>query len=186
MNSDPIEILFDDESTVRILRYLLVHSHTAFTTKKLSTELKLQTRVITKILKRLLKTGLVKKGKQKSNVIYRLQSDSSLVKPLRELLQFNIDESKKDLKKSFKNAGQVKTLIFSGILTGNDRSQVDVVVVGDKLNVTELRKQLRQLGYKTGYDLRYVQLNSEEYSYRKEMNDRLLRNVLDFEHEIII
>ena len=186
MKQDAIEILFNDESLVRILRHLLVNNKEALTVKKLSADLKLQARVISKIMTRLAKAELVKKSKRKAGMTYRLNLDSELVKPLRELLQFNIADAKKDLKKSFKSAGKVKALILSGVLTDTERSQVDVLIVGDKLKVAEVRKHLRQLGYKTGHDLRYMQLTAEEYNYRKEMNDRILRNMIDFDHEVII
>jgi hypothetical protein len=42
------------------------------------------------------------------------------------------------------------------------------------------------LSYKGGYELRYIVLSPGDFSSRVEMKDRLVRNIVDFDHEFLV
>jgi len=128
---------------------------------------------------------LIKAYKRKQ-YYYRLDTKSDLIEPLRQLLKFDYNANVRALRKVFKETGKLKQLIFTGNLTGNKRSDVDVLVVADKFDEAKFEKLLQEISYKVGYELRYVAFNTEDFEYRSEMNDRLIRNIVDFDHDKII
>ena len=58
-------------------------------------------------------------------------------------------------------------------------------VVGDRIKERVLRTRMRKLESEIGRDLRYALLGSEDFAYRLNMNDKLVRDIMDYPHRIV-
>lgn len=83
-----------------------------------------------------------------------------------------------------KALGNVELIIYTGQLTRDQRSDTDVLFVGD-LNPTQVAKYVADLEAKEGKELRYAVLTDDEFRYRKEVNDRFLTLVLESKMQVL-
>ena len=182
---DPVQYLFSSLIVLRLLRFLNVHSD-SFTAAELSKKLGAPSKEITKALKQLIKSGLVKSSNRKSSKAYKVDKNSTLYQPVYELIKFNFTAENKQLIKDFKSLGKVTLVAFSGSLVENSKSTVDVLIVGDQLDEKGLEKLLVIMGYKDGNDLSYMILDNNSFKSRYEMSDKVIRNFFDFNHFVLI
>jgi hypothetical protein len=49
-----------------------------------------------------------------------------------------------------------------------------------------LRERIRSLEAEIGKEIRYALLSSENFYYRLNMNDKLVRDVIDYPHSIVL
>ena len=87
---------------------------------------------------------------------------------------------------NFKNIGKVKLVLVSGIFIKNDDSRVDLLIVGDKMKRGRIEEGMRRLEAGIGAELVYAVFDREEFLYRLNMYDKLVRDILDFPHEVIL
>ena len=60
-----------------------------------------------------------------------------------------------------------------------------MLIVGDKLNKGKIEKEIKKLEAEIGKELVYALFDSKEFNYRLSMYDKLVRDILDFPHEVI-
>ena len=84
-----------------------------------------------------------------------------------------------------KALGNLELALLTGQLTRDERSGIDVLLVGD-LNNTQVSKYVAELEEKEGKELRYAVMTTDEFSYRQEVNDRFLTLVLQSKNQVIV
>jgi hypothetical protein len=87
---------------------------------------------------------------------------------------------------NFKNVGRIKLLIVAGIFIKNKDSKVDILIVGDKLKKNKIEEGIRRLEAEIGSELVYAFFETKEFIYRVNMYDKLVRDILDFPHEVLL
>lgn len=107
-------------------------------------------------------------------------------KELDKLLISSDSLDKKTIIDKFKKVGRVKFLLVSGIFIKNKDTRVDLLIVGDKLKKSKIEKEVRKLEAEIGTELAYAIFDTKEFIYRLDMYDKLVRDILDFPHEIIL
>lgn len=88
-------------------------------------------------------------------------------------------------KQTLKALGNVDLALLTGQLTRDERSGIDVLLVGD-LNQTQVSKYISDLEAKEAKELRYAVMSNDEFSYRQEVNDRFLNLVLQSKMQVLI
>ena len=86
----------------------------------------------------------------------------------------------------FKKAGRVKLIVISGIFIKNRDSRVDLLIVGDKMKRSKIEEGIRKIEAEIGAELSYAIFETKEFLYRLEMYDKLVRDILDYPHEVIL
>ena len=90
------------------------------------------------------------------------------------------------LLKTFKKAGKVKLIIVSGAFIKSKDSRVDLLIVGDKIKRKTVEDGLKKIESEIGTELTYAVFDTEEFVYRLNMYDKLVRDILDFTHEVLL
>ena len=85
----------------------------------------------------------------------------------------------------FRKAGRLKLLILSGAFIKNNDSRVDLLIVGDKLKRGKIDEGIKKLEAEMGVELVYAVFEIKEFIYRLSMYDKLVRDILDFDNEIV-
>jgi hypothetical protein len=93
---------------------------------------------------------------------------------------------KEDLIMRFKIAGKLKLLVISGIFLKDSESRVDLLVVGDKLKRPYIENVIKNIEAEIGKELSYAIFETEDFIYRVNMYDKLVRDILDFPHERLV
>ncbi len=87
---------------------------------------------------------------------------------------------------NFKKVGRVKLLVVSGIFIKKKDSRVDLLIVGDKMNKSRIEECIRKLEAEIGAEIVYAIFETKEFIYRLNMFDKLVRDIIDFPHKIIL
>jgi len=80
----------------------------------------------------------------------------------------------------------VKFLLVSGIFIKNKDSRVDLLIVGDKMKRGKIEEGIRKLEAEIGAELVYAIFETKEFIYRLNMYDKLVRDILDYPHEVLL
>lgn len=85
-----------------------------------------------------------------------------------------------------RKVGRVSAVILSGSFVGDETRPADLIVAGDGLNESRLEAAIRSLEPVVGRELRYAAFSTPELRYRLTIQDRLLRETLDFPHIVLL
>lgn len=103
-----------------------------------------------------------------------------------EGLLINTDTlSNEGILNTFKRGGKIKLVIVSGIFIKNKDTRVDLLVVGDALKRGRLEDSVRKLEAEIGSELAYAIFDTKEFLYRLNMYDKLVRDIVDFPHQVL-
>ena len=108
------------------------------------------------------------------------------VAQLTSFLQQTLIVSHADLRKRFRNVGAVQLLLVAHLFVGDRERALDLLIVGDRLDVAQARSVVRTIEAEYGRELRYTILTTDEYDYRRRVRDRLVREMLEVPHEEVI
>jgi len=140
-------------------------------------------RIIVKMIpKRGGKEGALDKKKVNG---YGMDPSFPYLSALRSLVT-EIALGKEDVAARFRNCGQMKLIIVSGIFLDESNSRVDILLVGDKLKRPIIEGVLRRLEAELGKELTYGILESAEFDYRYGIYDKFIRDILDYPHLVVL
>lgn len=105
---------------------------------------------------------------------------------LRTLLRETAPFSDAQLRERFTKAGTMKLLVSAGFFVDNPDSRLDLLIVGDKLKRKHLEKAIRELEIECARELRYAVLPTADFDYRLNIYDKLVRDVFDYPHRLIV
>jgi DNA-binding Lrp family transcriptional regulator len=91
-----------------------------------------------------------------------------------------------DVERAIRGAGKMSAIVLSGVFIGDHRRPADLLLVADSVNEKRLEKALRSFEPKYGREIRYTVLSTPEFRYRMTINDKLLRDTLDYPHRILL
>lgn len=140
-------------------------------------------------LANLLNVGIIKSETNNNKLYYEVDQSYEYYKPLSQIFGGSAielePESTGDDEQWLKALGNVELILLTGKFTRDERSGVDLLMVGD-LNPTQTSKYVLDMEQKEGRDIRYTTMTTEEFDYRKEVNDRFLLQVLASKHQVVV
>jgi DNA-binding Lrp family transcriptional regulator len=87
---------------------------------------------------------------------------------------------------ALKRGGRISAVILSGTFMGDDSRPADLVVAADMLNERRLERAIKSLEPAFGREIRYAAFSTPEFRYRLTVQDRLIRDTLDFPHVVLL
>lgn len=201
---DVLGKLFGSNHIVKILRLFLFNPDTPFEHNDIVERTRVPEEVIRVERSMLERVGLLKKrsfykdierkrGKKIEIVKKRVQGwilDPSF-KYLEALQRFFIETATIDnatFLKKLRKGGTPKAVIVSGFFMGDrsDDEHVDLLIVGDRMNEKRLAPAIKDVESEMGKEIRYAVFSTKDFKYRLDIRDRLIRDVLDYPHKILI
>ncbi len=167
---------------VKIMRMFLQNPKTSFTNQEISKRCRVGADATRRELRMLSSVDFVKKTAKGSifNPMFKYAV------PL-EILLVNSDiVDKPYIASVFKKAGKVKLLIVSGIFIKNKDTRVDLLIVGDRMKKGRIQEEIHKLEAEIGAELSYAVFETKEFLYRLNMFDKLVRDILDYPHEVVL
>lgn len=116
---------------------------------------------------------------------YGLNVSFPYLTPLKSLVT-EIALGKEDVAGRFRNCGQMKLIIVSGIFIDESDSRVDILIVGDKLKKPVIEGVLRRLEAELGKELTYGVMETTDFEYRFGIYDKFIRDVIDYPHLVVL
>lgn len=199
---DTLTALFGNQAKVKILRLFLFNEAVPFTTKEIIDRVKCPSAVVKKELNIMAKVDIIRK-KQVSKEVqvtrgskvsvkkiqgqgYSLNTKFAYVEPLKNLLTITSLHADESLAKRFTNAGRIKMFVASGVFIQNWDSRVDLLIVGDELNLTKIESVIKTIESEIGKEIAYSAFETQDFEYRYGIHDRLVRDILDYPHVTLL
>jgi hypothetical protein len=117
---------------------------------------------------------------------WSLDTKFQFIEPLTEFLVKTHSVEYKSMIKRLEKAGKIKAVLVSGVFIQNTEARLDMFVVGDGVNSGSMEKSIKSIESDMGKDIRYTVLSTPDFSYRVSMNDKLIRDIFDFPHRILL
>ncbi len=180
-----MEQLFGSKTRVKLLQLFVTNPNRPFYVREITRKIDEQINSVRRELANLLNIGILKsKNEENDNKLYyEINQSFTHYEALRAMFA---DASKPvsttkrggsaedvSLKHQLKELGAVDMLVLTGSFTQDTRPGVDVIIVGD-VNRTKVSKYITALEEEEGRELNFVVMSTEEYSYRRTINDRFI------------
>lgn len=167
---------------VKIMRLFLVNRGKYFAVPDVAKRSRVSVDSVRRELRLLESVGFVKK--QSAGWTFNVQFQYG--REFEELLLGGDALSKEAVLASFKKVGKIKLFIVSGIFIKNHESRVDLLIVGDKLKRGKIEEGIKKIEAEIGGELSYAMFETKEFLYRLDMYDKLVRDILDYPHEVVL
>lgn len=194
--------LFGSEAKVKIIRLFLFNPDQSFGASDIALRAKVTLPVVRHEVSLLKKMGMVK-GKRFSRIVsvkrgkglitrkkneggWVLNTSFHYLPALKDLLINTVLVKYTDVIRKLNTVGRIKFVIVSGVFLHDDDSRVDLLVVGDAIKVGTLENIIRVIESEIGKELRYAFFETEDFKYRLGMYDKLIRDILDYPHRVIL
>ncbi len=166
---------------VKIMRLFLLNPKSGFSRKDIIKRSRVNPDTVSREIKLLASVDFIKRNK----VTWFFNPFFKYGVELERLLVGADTLDKKIIADNFKKVGRVKFLLVSGIFIKNKDTRVDLLIVGDKMKKSKIEEEVRKLEAEIGTELAYAVFDTKEFIYRLDMYDKLIRDILDFPHEVI-
>jgi hypothetical protein len=185
--ADPLQKLFGSDARVKLLRLFLFNPKQTFTVPDAAARARVPERTARKELALFASTKLIHRSSTRrgSGLRYMLNDEFEYLSLLQNLL-LNAPARAKDIFERVRPTGVIKLIIVAGIFVGDWEGRLDILIVGDRINDKRLRTRMRTLESELGRELRYTMLQSDDFLYRLNMNDKLVRDILDYPHKVTL
>ncbi len=184
---DTLEKIFGGAARVKLMRLFLFNPSLYFFTEDVVDRSKIDTSKARKELVFLSKVGLIKKSTRNgSKVVWYLNDKFPyLMEFQRLLLQTSLINTKPIIKKLSK-IGKLKAVIFSGIFKELWDARLDILVIAEGTKKQTSENIISNIESELGKEIRFAVLDTEDFKYRLGVGDRLIRDVLDYPHEVVL
>ncbi len=180
--SQSIAHIFGGEAKVKIMRLFIFNPTLAFTSQEVSTRAKVAASSARRELSTLVKSGLIKKGAK----TYSLNRTYRYLPAIGNFLIDATPLSEKEIIRKVSATGNIKLILTSGVFLHNPDSRVDILVVGDHIKHGKLTTVMSAIEAELGKELRYAVFETSDFQYRLGIYDKLIRDILDSQHEKIL
>ncbi len=167
---------------VKVMRLFLLNKGKAFTSKDIVKRSRISSVLVRRELNLLSSISFVRRKASK----YSFNPTFKYAYQVEELLVNAETLDKQNIINNLKKTGRLKLLLVSGIFIKDKDSRVDMLLVGDSLKRAKIEEQIRKFEAEIGKELSYTVFNTKEFVYRVSMYDKLVRDILDFPHEILL
>ena len=166
---------------VKIMRLFLNNKSKGFVNKEIAKRSRVEASQVRRELRLLSSVGFIKRRGELRSYDPSFKYASEM-----EGLLINTDTlSNEGILNTFKRGGKIKLVIVSGIFIKNKDTRVDLLVVGDALKRGRLEDSVRKLEAEIGSELAYAIFDTKEFLYRLNMYDKLVRDIVDFPHQVL-
>lgn len=183
---DVLAKLFGSSARVKTLRLVLFNKDSKFTIAEAAYRSKVSKAAARKELELLARIKLVKKQKKGREIVYSANDRFEHYEQLKAFFRRTTELKHSEVTKGIKSCGVIKILILSGTLTDTTESSIDLLIVGDRINVPKLERAVRTLEAELGQELTYATFSTQDFNYRLGVYDRLLRDVIEYPHITLV
>lgn len=183
---DPLARLFGSHHRLKILRLFLFNDGLTATAAEAAFRTKTPKDVARKELNLLTAIGVLRKRTGRVGTVYLANLRFAHFAALREFFRTTTTLNEANIVATLKRAGSLRVVILSGIFSAAIESKIDLLVVGDRLDEKTLERSVHKLEAELGRELRFAAFSTEDFKYRIGVYDRLIRDVLDFPHTVLV
>jgi len=183
---EPLAKLFGSPARLKVLRLFVFNQNASLSPADIATRTKLAPAVVLRELVELLAAGLLRKKGIRAATRYQVNPRFESLSALDTFIRDTTSVRPADILAALRRAGVPRLIVLSGFFMGILESQVDLLIVGDTLDERALRTAVHSLEAELGREIRYSSFATADFRYRLGVYDRLLRDVFDYPHRVLI
>lgn len=183
-----------DTGRAKILRLFVLYDKEAFSLNEISKRSGLSAPSAQKELNMLEAACVITKregeGKnaaaRKRGTMYQFNAKFKYANALSAFIHEVSPERFNDVEKALKGVGRLTVIVLSGVFIGDLLRPADLIIVGDYVNEKRLEKVVKSFEPKFGREIRYAVFSTPEFRYRLTIQDKLVRDTLDYPHRLLL
>jgi hypothetical protein len=183
--TDSLQKIFGSAARLKLLRLFLFNPQHSFSLPEAAQRSQIDIGVARSELTQLVSSGLIRRNRRGSINRFEVRGDFPYLISLQNLL-LNVTSRGEEVRKRLRTTGTVKLIVITGMFMGEWDANLDLLVVGDKIKERAFKNQVKKLEAEIGKEIRFALLGSTDFLYRLNMSDKLLRDVFDFPHRIVL
>jgi len=125
-------------------------------------------------------------GKKSRATVYLLDKKFPELQALQTFLFETAPINGKTLVRHLRKVGTPDFVVISGVFVRDFEQRIDFMVAMKKYDEGKLENAIRALESELGIEIRFAAFTSDDLVYRVGMFDKLIRDVFDFPHEVIV
>ncbi len=182
-----LEKLMGGNPRMKLMRLFLFNPQTSFLHQDMAERAKISSDKLKKELAFLHGVRMIKKAKKGSGKnAWSLNDKFPFLAEFQRLLLETSLLNRTELVKKISKAGRIKTLILTGLFTEIWEAQIDMLIIADGVKSSALDAAIKGIEAEVGREIRYCALDTTDFKYRLGVGDRLIRDVLDYPHEVVL
>ena len=178
--------IFGSDARLKTLRLFMFNQDSALSLAEVAARTKLSKDAARREIAVLLTAGLLRKKGTSSPVRYQANPKFEHLAALDMFIRETTNVRPQSILQSLRRAGTPRLVVLSGLFSGIHEPQIDLLVVGDALDERALASAVHTLEAELGREIRYASFATADFRYRRGVYDRLLRDVFDYPHRILI
>lgn len=196
VQNDPLAVLFGGVASVKLLRFFLFNPQSAFSFDDITRRARLVRRTARTELNTLERAGVIHRkhlyeqvsgSSHKRRVLgYVLDAGFPLLVPLQSFFFATAPINSQTMLKYIKRIGSFDVIIAAGVFMGEFDRRMDVLLVAKKVPEKKVEQAIRALEAELGIEIKFAFLKTDEFKYRLNMRDKLVRDVSDYPHQILV
>ncbi|MGD0328575.1 MAG: hypothetical protein ABSB00_02590 [Minisyncoccia bacterium] len=183
---EPLAKLLGSSARLKTLRLFMFNKDTAFSLAEIMKRTKLSKEVARHELNELCASGLLHRKNRSVSARYQVNPRFEYLAALNVFIRETTSVRPRIMVGALRRAGTLQFVALSGFFTGVPESRIDLLVVGDHLEGRLLAQAVHSLEAELGREIRYASFATEDFRYRLGVYDRLLRDVFDYPHRLLI
>ncbi len=183
---EPLARIFGSPARLKTLRLFVFNQEIAFSLSEVVKRTKLSKEVVRHELGELCASGLLRKKNARAAARYQVDQRFEYLTALNTFVRETTSVRPCALIGALRRAGALQLVALSGFFTGVLESRIDLLVVGDRLEERALAQAVHALEAELGREIRYASFATADFRYRTGVYDRLLRDVFDYPHRLLI
>jgi len=185
-----VEQLFGSKTRVKLLQLFYGNPNRSFYVREITRKIDEQINSVRRELANLLSIGIISSDTNNNRLYYEVNQKYDYYEPLSAIFGNPIstqgDEKEQvNESKPVNLLGNVELALLLGHFTRDERSGVDVLIVGD-INKTQLSKYISELESQEAKELRYAVMTSDDFNYRLEVHDRFIDSIMKSKKQILV
>lgn len=205
--------LFGSKTRTKLLALFMSNPNRSFYVREITRKIEEQINSVRRELANMLSLGIITSDSSNNKLYYEVDQSYEHYSALRELFT-GVKSTKQDKVKSTKKStskksvpdqpateeqtditsvdggiwdkvGNISGIIYSGALTRDNKSPVDVLVIGD-VPVARAEAAVAELEKQEGKTLRYAVITKEEWIYRRQVNDKFWTQVIAAKNQVVL
>ncbi len=183
---DTLEKIFGGANRVKLMRLFLFNPVLYFETVDVADRSKMDISKARAELNFLAKAELIRKSTRGSKTVWYLNDKFPYLQEFQRLLLDTSLKNSKPILKKLAKIGKLKFIVFSGIFKELADGRIDILVVAEGAKKSTADTVMASIEADIGKEIRFAVLDTEDFKYRLGVGDRLIRDVLDYPHEIVL
>lgn len=185
-----IEQLFGSKTRVKLLQLFYGNPNRSFYVREITRKIDEQINSVRRELANLLSIGIISSDTNNNRLYYEVNQKFDYYDPLSAIFgnpirPQSVEKEQVNEVKSVNVLGNVELAILLGHFTRDERSGVDVLIVGD-VNKTQLSRYISELESQEGKELRYAVMSSDDFNYRLEVHDRFIDSIMKSKKQVLV